>query len=307
MEAHHTPVMVREVIAGLRVKSTGSYIDGTLGAGGHSLAILGSVNPPPRVLGIDLDAEALTLAEQRLSAYSGHAVFAQGNFAGIDAIAGQRGFDRADGILLDLGLSSMQVDTAERGFSFRREASLDMRYDRAQAMSAREVVNEFREDSLADVISRLGEERRARRIASAIVRARPIDTTTHLAEVVSRAVGRGPRSRIHPATRTFQAIRMTVNDELGNLERGLEGSVKVLGSGGRLVVISYHSLEDRQTKNFMRRESTDCLCPPEVLECACGHKASLRLVNRRVIKPRADEVAENPRGRGAKMRVAERV
>lgn len=307
MEAHHTPVMVREVVAALRIKSTGSYIDCTLGAGGHSLAILGSTSPPPRVLGIDLDAEALALAEHRLNAYSSHVAFAQGNFAGIDAIAEQHGFNLANGVLIDLGLSSMQVDTAARGFSFRQEASLDMRFDSTQTMTAHQIVNEFREDSLRDIISRFGEERRARRIASAIIRARPIDTTTQLANVVIKAVGRPPRSRIHPATRTFQAIRMTVNDELGNLERGLEGSVDVLGPAGRLVVISYHSLEDRLVKNFMRRESTDCICPQEVIECLCDHKASLKLINRRVITPQADEVAENPRSRSAKMRVAERI
>jgi 16S rRNA (cytosine1402-N4)-methyltransferase len=201
----------------------------------------------------------------------------------------------------------MQVDTGERGFSFRREAQLDMRFDSRQRTTAHEVVNRYSVESLSDVITRWGEEPRARRIAREIVANRPIRTTTQLAEVVRRATGRPARGRIHPATRTFQAIRIEVNREMENLARGLEGAIEVLNAGGRLAVISYHSLEDRLVKQKLRAESSDCICPPGLPQCVCGHKASLRLVNRRVIRPSAGEVQANPRARSARMRVAERI
>ena len=199
----------------------------------------------------------------------------------------------------------MQLDTGERGFSFRHEAQLDMRFDSRQRTTAHEVVNRYSVESLSDVIARLGEEPRARRIAREIVANRPIRTTTQLAEVVRRAKGRPERGRIHPATRTFQAIRMEVNGEMDNLTRGLDGAIDALNAGGRLAVISYHSLEDRLVKQKLRTESSDCICPPGLPQCVCGHKAGLRLVNRRVIRPSIGEVQANPRARSARMRVAE--
>ena len=306
VEARHTPVMVREVLTALQVKPGGSYIDSTLGEGGHSLAILDSV-PEARLLGIDLDNDALGIAKRRLGPHHDRAVVVQGNFANLDAIAEQHGYRPAEGVLFDLGLSSLQVDTGSRGFSIRREARLDMRFDSAQRMTAYQVVNEYPERSLADIIFRLGEEPRARRLARAIVRRRPIETTTELAQVVAGAMGATGRGRIHPATRTFQAIRIAVNRELDNLRSGLEEAIEVLRAGGRLVVVSYHSLEDRLVKGTLRSEASDCICPPGTPACICGHAARVREVGRRVVKPTAEEVQSNPRCRSARMRVAERI
>ena len=298
--------MVQEVLEALRVKSGGSYIDCTVGEGGHSLAILKAA-PEARVLGIDLDPDALEVARRRLAGQSGNVSLVHGSFAALDDIAGEHGFKPADGVLLDLGLSSLQVDTGKRGFSFRREARLDMRFDPTQETTAYEVVNEFSEAALSDTIWRLGEEPRARRVARAIVTHRPIDTTTRLAEVAARALGRRAGGRIHPATRVFQAIRMAVNNELENLRQGLERAVAILVGRGRLAVISYHSLEDRLVKGTLRREASECICPPGTPECTCRHTPSLSLVVRRVIKPSPDEVRANPRSRSARLRVAERL
>ena len=296
--------MVQEVLTALQLKATGSYIDCTVGEGGHSLAILND-ELGVRLLGIDLDSRALDAAKRRLARHRDRITLVRRSFAELDHIADSHRFRPADGILFDLGLSSLQVDTADRGFSFRREAPLDMRFDAEQGKTAYQVVNEYSEASLADTIWRLGEERRARRVARAIVRNRPIETTTQLAELVIRAVGRAAGRRTHPATRTFQAIRMTVNGELENLELGLGQAVKALASGGRLLVLSYHSLEDRLVKGILNRESSVCVCPPGMPECICGHTPSIRLVSRRVIKPTAQEVRANPRSRSARLRVAE--
>ena len=304
VEALHTPVMVREVLEALRVKPGGSYIDCTVGEGGHSLAILDAA-PEASLVGIDLDPQALAVARRRLAGHLDNAILVRGNFAKLDDIAGEHQFVPADGVLFDLGLSSLQVETEERGFSFRREARLDMRFDPAQDITAYQVVNEYSEVSLADTIWRLGEEPRSRRLARAIVRNRPIETTTRLAEVVARALGRTARGRLHPATRTFQAIRMAVNKELENLTLGLEKAVKVLAHGGRLAVISYHSLEDRLVKRTLSREASGCICPPATPECTCGHTPVIRLVNRRVIRPTPAEVRANPSSRSARLRVAE--
>jgi 16S rRNA (cytosine1402-N4)-methyltransferase len=298
--------MVDEVLAALDLKVGGRYVDCTVGEGGHSLAIL-EAGSDIRVLGIDLDAEARQVAKRRLGGYGDGALVVGGNFADVGTIADENGFTAADGVLFDLGLSSLQIDTDKRGFSFRREARLDMRFDTGQTTTAHELVNEYPEDLLADVISRLGEEPGARRIARAVVRSRPIETTTGLANVIARAAGRAGRRRIHPATRTFQAIRMAVNSELENLQRGLGQAIQALGSAGRLVVISYHSLEDRLVKSTLRREASSCVCPPGTPVCVCGHSATVRLVHRKVIKPTDREVAENPRSRSARLRTAERI
>ena len=296
--------MVREVLEGLRVEPGGLYIDCTVGEGGHASAILDS-QPEASLLGIDLDPEALAVATERLRGYQNEIVLARGNFAELDGIAEEQGFKPADGILFDLGLSSLQVDTGERGFSFLREGPLDMRFDPAQGPTAYEVVNSYSERALAESVWRLGEEPRSRRVARAIVHNRPIETTTQLAEVVERALGGRRGARTHPATRTFQAIRTVVNSELENLGDGLEKAVDMLKAGGRLAVISYHSLEDRLVKRTLRREASGCICPPGSPECVCSHDPKVVPVNRRVIRPEATEIRSNPRSRSARLRVAE--
>lgn len=290
----------------LQVLSGGLYIDCTTGEGGHSLAILRAVSPPPRVIGFDLDAEALKSSTERLQEFEKSVELVHGNYADMVAVVNARGETHVSGVLMDLGISSLQLNVGRRGFSFQHEAPLDMRFDESQTITAADVVNEYSEQELANAIYKYGEERGSRRIAKAILSARPLRTTTQLADVVARSVGR-PRGRIHPATRTFQAIRMVVNGELENVEAGLEQSIQLLEKGGRLAVISYHSLEDRLVKNILRRESRDCICPPETPQCVCGHMATLRLVSRRVVKPTKEEIEANPRSRSARLRVAERV
>ena len=298
--------MVQEVLSALQVKAGGRYIDGTAGEGGHSLAILNAVTPTPLVLSLDIDGEALETAVERIGGFAGNSVVVKASYSDLETMAAETGFTNADGTLLDLGLSSLQLDKGERGFSFRREAPLDMRFDTSQALTADTIVNGYSEADVADIIYRHGEERRSRRIARAIVNNRPIRTTTRLAEIVSDSVGRR-RGRIHPATRTFQAIRIAVNDELSNIQKGLEGAVNVLGAGGRLAVISYHSLEDRIVKNTLRLMASDCICPPSVPQCVCEHEPTVRIVNRRVIRPTSEEVSANPRSRSARLRIAERI
>ena len=293
------------MLAALQVKPGGVYVDCTTGEGGHAEAILRAVSPSPRLIGFDLDSEALKAASDRLKDFEQHVELIHGNYADMTAAANARGITQVDGVLMDLGISSLQVNVGRRGFSFQQEAPLDMRFDEGQTVTASNVVNEYSEQDLANAIYKYGEERASRRIARAIVNARPLRTTTQLADVVAKSVGR-PRGRIHPATRTFQAIRMVVNGELENVQQGMEQAIPLLRQGGRLAVISYHSLEDRLVKNALRRESRDCVCPPETPVCVCGHIASVRLVNRRVMRPNKEEVAANPRSRSARLRVAER-
>ena len=288
----------------LDVRSGGRYIDCTVGEGGHSVEMCKAADPAPRVLGLDVDEEALATARKRLG---GDATLVLGSYRELKRLAEGNGFIPADGVLLDLGLSSLQLESGNRGFSFLRPGPLDMRFDRSQELTAHHVVNEYGEEDLADLIYTLGEERKSRRIARAITRSRPIEDTVELAEVVRRSMGRQPRRKTHPATRTFQAIRMETNGEMAAIEEGILGAIEVLGPGGRLAVISYHSLEDRLVKRLLARESSSCVCPPEAASCRCGHTPSVRLVNRRVMKPSRAEVETNPRSRSAKLRVAERI
>ena len=299
--------MEREVVNALGVKPGGRYVDCNIGDGGHSRAILTAAEPSPRILGLDLDADAIEAASHELASFGSGAALAEANFANVADVAREHGFLGADGVLFDLGFSSRQIETPSRGFSFLREARLDMRFDPGAGESAYDVVNTYAEAALAGIIFGLGEERASRRIAGAIVRNRPIETTTELARVVAMAKGRPRRSRAHPATRTFQALRMHVNGELENLEQGLEQAIEVLGPGGRLVAISYHSLEDRLVKRTLGREAADCVCPPAMPQCVCGHSARLTLVSRRVVRPSSDEVKANPRSRSARMRVAQKI
>jgi len=304
VEVHHSPVLLQEVVAALRPGPGGRFVDCTVGEAGHSVAVL---ERGARVLGIDLDSVALGVARGRLEKHGDRVHLVAGSYADLETIASGHGYVPADGVLFDLGISSLQIDTAARGFSIQRESRLDMRFDSAQELTAHEVVNTYSEREIADLIYQFGEEPSSRRIARAIVRGRPINTTTELADIVVNAVGRRPKSRTHPATRTFQAIRMTVNQELENVRNGLEGAVRVLASAGRLAVISYHSLEDRLVKRFLKLESSDCICPPTTPLCVCGHTARMSLVSRRVIKPSAQELEANPRSRSARLRVAERI
>jgi 16S rRNA (cytosine1402-N4)-methyltransferase len=280
----HQPVLLEPAIAGLQPLpgSRQRFLDGTFGGGGHTRALLEATEPDGIVL----------------------------NFADLAAVARLRGMAPLDGVLLDLGLSSFQLDQPERGFAFRHEGPLDMRFDPERGVPASDLVNTLPEAELADLIWRFGEEPGSRRIARAIARARegePIETTTRLAELVSRAVG-GRRGRdTHPATRTFQALRIATNAELAALDMALNGALDVLSPGGRLAVIAFHSLEDRMVKRFIERESASCLCPTDVPVCVCGHTPRLRKVTRRAVRPDAAEMAANPRARSAVLRVAERL
>lgn len=302
----HIPVMVAEVVEALGVKPGGRYIDGTVGAGGHSAAILDRAGAAGRILGIDADPDAIRLAETRLRKYGQAVVLVNDNFVNMNVIAREHGFTSADGILLDLGLSSMQVGATGRGFSFQFDAPLDMRFSPAQEITAADIVNSYPEVELARLLFEYGEERHSRRIAGEIVQSRPVRTTLELAQIVGRVVG-GRYSRVHPATKTFQALRIAVNNELSNLETALKEAVDLLGHGGRLVVISYQSLEDRIVKQFLKREVTGCFCPPGMPVCQCGHAPTMKLVSKRVIVPSEAEVLMNPRSRSARMRVAERL
>ncbi len=298
--------MVGEVLRGLRIRPGGAYVDCTIGDGGHALEILGAVSPPPRLLGIDLDAEAVARARERLERAGMQAVVVRDSYEALGRIARETGFRPMDGILFDLGVSTLQIESGNRGFSFQKEGRLDMRFDRRQELDAYALVNRGSEKELAGIIRVHGEEPGARRLARAIVRARPVETTAQLAGVVASAIRR-PRGKTHPATRVFQALRIAVNRELDRLRSGLEEAVDALAPGGRLAVVSYHSLEDRVVKEFMRRESASCVCPPDAPACVCDHTPSLAPVTRRVERPSATETRANPRSRSALLRVAERI
>jgi len=283
-------------------------VDCTLGAGGHSRLLLERISPNGRLLAIDRDEAAVAAAEERLGGTGSNPVLVHADFAEVARVAREAGFERVDGVLFDLGLSSDQLDDPRRGFSFRLDGPLDMRMDAHTPVTAERVVNEMSERDLATIIRRLGEERWAARIARFIAERRPLKTTREVAAAVEAAIPRGAwPPDIHPATRTFQALRMHVNDELGSLESGLRGALDILGPGGRMVVISFHSLEDATVKRFFAEESRDCLCPPRQPVCTCAHRASLRVLTRKPVRPTAEEVSANPRSRSARLRAAERL
>jgi len=308
MQIQHVPVMLAEVLRYLQPRPGGHYIDGTLGGGGHTAAILAQSAPDGQVLGIDTDVQALARVQERLaeSVSNGRLVLAHGNFAELARIVNEAGFVSIQGVLLDLGFSSHQMDNPQRGFSFSADGPLDMRLDQSEAVSAADLVNSASEHELADIFWRYGEETRSRQIARRIVRERAkgeITSTARLAELIAAGVPY-KYGAIHPATRSFQALRIAVNHELERLETVLPQIVDIL-SAGRMVIISFHSLEDRIVKEFMRREATDCLCPPRIPVCVCGHKARLRLLTSKPVTPTAEEVIANPRARSAKLRAAE--
>jgi len=302
----HIPVLLDEVIAGLQPQRGDYFVDCTVGLGGHAAAILEKISPPGRLLGIDADPEAIKLSQDKLSDYGEAVTLVNDNFVNLEAICKRYHFHPVDGILFDLGVSSLQLDTAERGFSFHLDAPLNMSFDTGQELTASDIVNSFSEQELAKLIEKYGEERHSRRIARYIVQNRPIATTVELASLVERALS-GKRARIHPATRTFMALRIAVNNELQNLELALKQTINLLRPGGRLTVVSYHSLEDRIVKQFMRYAASSCLCPPGTVVCRCGHVPTLKLISRKVIKPTSLEIESNPRSRSAKLRIAERL
>ncbi|HEV2238299.1 MAG TPA: 16S rRNA (cytosine(1402)-N(4))-methyltransferase RsmH [Ktedonobacterales bacterium] len=304
----HVPVMPDQALAALAVAPGARVLDGTLGGGGHTALLLAA---GARVLGIDADAAALARVGARLAAAvaTGQLLLRQGNFAQLDVIAAAADFLPLAGVLLDLGLSSDQLGTPARGFAFATDGPLDMRFDPTRGQPAADLLNALDETVLADLIFRYGEERRSRAIARRIVAARArarITTTAALARLVAEAAPGRPGG-IHPATRTFQALRIAVNDELASLEAALPRAVAALAPGGRLAIITFHSLEDRIVKQFIRQEARDCICPPSLPECVCGHTATLRDLTRHPIAATPEEVAANPRARSARLRVAERL
>ena len=304
-DSGHISVLYQAVLEYLSVKPGNSYLDGTVGVGGHASAILNASSPDGRLLAMDCDPAALSFAGERLAQYGDRVVFVRSSFDQMGEQAARLGFGQLDGILLDLGLSSRQLDDPARGFAFRHDGPLDMRLDPDAELTGASLVNECSQDELANIIYRFGEERDSRRIARAIVAARPLSTTGELARIVSSAVRRRER-KIHPATRTFQALRIAVNRELEALSTALPQALPLLRPGGRLAVIAFHSLEDRIVKQFFRREAQDCVCPPDQPVCTCVHQATLDILTQRPIRPSADEVGRNSRSRSARLRVAER-
>jgi 16S rRNA (cytosine1402-N4)-methyltransferase len=308
---HHLSVMPDEVIRFLAPKPGGIYVDGTVGGGGHAALILETSAPDGRLIGFDRDAEALRAAAERLLTFGDRVRLVQGNFTGLaDHLTGI-GVERIDGLLLDLGVSSHQLDSGERGFSFQQDARLDMRMDPTSGATAADLVNTLPEEDLAGIIREYGEERWARRIAAFIAKARveaPIETTLRLVDIIKGAIPKGAwEERLHPATRTFQALRIAVNDELANLEKGLDLGVRMLNRGGRVVVISFHSLEDRIVKKSLRRFSQGCTCPKGLPYCICGGTPLVRVLTGKPVSAGAAEVESNPRARSARLRAAEKL
>jgi 16S rRNA (cytosine1402-N4)-methyltransferase len=301
----HEPVLYQEIIHALHPKSGARYVDGTLGAGGHAAGLLAGSEPDGKLLGLDVDPQALELARQKLAQFGERAWIRKASYTSLPNQLVEMGWEGVDGILLDLGASSMQFDTAQRGFSFLVEGPLDMRFDPMNPLSAAEIVNQWPEQELADLIFAYGEDPAARRIARAIVSARPVKGTRQLASLIERVQPR--RGAHHPATLTFQALRIAVNDELEAVKKTLPLAVQALRPEGRLAVISFHSLEDRLVKEFFRRESKACICPPRQPICTCGHEASIKEITRRPITPTEEEINKNSRARSAKLRVAEKL
>ena len=301
----HVPVMMREVLNALDVQPGGRYVDCTLGGAGHAEAILERAQPGGTLVGIDADAAAIERGRERLARFGDDVKLVQGNFRDLGDICRQMEFAPVNGVLMDLGLSSFQL-AEERGFSFRDDAPLDMRFS-GEGITASEIVNQWSEAELADLIFKYGEDPASRKIARRIIASRPIGTAAQLAKAVEQAVGSRAYLKSHPATRTFQALRIAVNQELATLAAALPQAYSLLGFGSRHAVLSYHSLEDRIVKEYIRQESRDCICPPGPPVCTCGHKATLRPVTKGAMKPTLAEVAANPRARSARLRAAERI
>ncbi len=311
MEFNHTSVLLEESIDNLHIRPDGIYVDGTLGGGGHSSAICEKLSADGLLIGIDRDRDALSAAEERLRTYPCRKELVQSNYAEIKQVLRELDIEAVDGAILDLGVSSFQLDNADRGFSYMQDSPLDMRMDQDAPFSAYDVVNGYDQAELTRIISSYGEERWASRIATFIVKARrekPLTTTGQLVEVIKAAIpAKARREGPHPAKRTFQAIRIEVNDELGQLQRAMEEFCDVLRPGGRLCVISFHSLEDRIVKEVMNRRADPCTCPKEFPVCVCGKKADIQKITRKPICPQEKETENNPRARSAKLRVCEKI
>ena len=306
----HRPVLLEECLDALCIRPDGVYVDGTLGRAGHSLEIARRLTTG-RLIGIDRDETAITAAKERLRDYLDHVTLVHSNFDRIGEILEELNISGVDGMLFDLGVSSPQLDDAQRGFSYMHDAPLDMRMDRTAALDARQVVNQWPYEELRRILYDFGEERYAPAIAKGICRARetaPIETTLQLVDVIKSAMPpQALREKQHPAKRSFQAIRIAVNDELGAVRQGMEAAIDHLNPGGRLVVITFHSLEDRIVKNVFQDAAKGCTCPPSFPVCVCGHKPKIKILTKKPIIATREEVEENPRSRSAKLRVAERV
>ena len=307
MEFAHLSVMPQECIDGLNIKPDGIYVDATTGGGGHSYLIAERLSEKGRLICFDRDDDALAAAGKRLSKFN-NVTFVKSNFEHVEQVLREMGVSAIDGILFDLGVSSYQLDNAERGFSYMKDAPLDMRMDRSEGLSAYDVVNSYDRRELTRIISTYGEERFAPAIAAAIERSRPIETTLQLAEVIRNAMpAAARREKQHPAKRTFQALRIEVNGELKAEETAVSAAVGLMAKGGRIAVISFHSLEDRIVKQIFAKEAKGCTCPPDFPVCVCGKKPALKLITKGALEATDQEKEENPRSRSAKLRVAERV
>lgn len=310
MEFQHKSVLLQECIDALNIRPDGIYLDGTLGGAGHSSQIARRLTEGGRLIGVDRDRTALAAAKERLAPYADRVTLVHSNFAEIDAILDSLGIPAVDGMLFDLGVSSPQLDDASRGFSYMADAPLDMRMDKDDALTAGAVVNTWPQGELRRILYDYGEERYAPQIAAAICRARekaPVETTLELVDIIRSAMpAQALREKQHPAKRSFQAIRIAVNDELGELPPMLDAAEKNLKSGGRLAVITFHSLEDRIVKKKLQELAQGCICPPEFPVCVCGRKPKVKLITRKPIVSNEEELAENPRARSAKLRVAEK-
>jgi len=302
----HIPVLYHEIIQALNPQTGGLYIDGTVGAGSHAKGILEASSPNGRLLGLDLDPEAIELSRSHLEHFRSRIILKRASYTTLQQQLDSVGWTQVDGILLDLGVSSMQLDKARRGFSFRADAPLDMRFDPDGLVTASDLVNDLSERELADIIYKFGEERKSRQIAREIIKQRPIYSTKQLAKIVGKVV-KSKRGKINPATRTFQALRIATNEELKSLRSVLPQAVGCLAPGGHLAIISFHSLEDRIVKQYFRRESQDCICPPENLICTCNHLATIKVLTKRPVRPGEEELHANPRSRSSRLRVVEKL
>lgn len=311
MDFKHEPVLFDQCIKGLEIKPDGVYVDGTLGGGGHSTGICSALNENGTLIGIDRDKDALVAASKRLEKFNCRKLFVQSNYSDIKDILHQVGIDKIDGALLDLGVSSFQLDNPERGFSYMNQATLDMRMSQEDSFTAFDVVNEYDKNHLTNIISKYGEERWASRIADFIVKARkdkPIETTFELVDVIKAAIpASARRTGPHPAKRTFQAIRIEVNDELSQLEKAVEEFCDVLNVNGRLCIITFHSLEDRIVKDIFNKRANPCTCPKEFPVCVCGKRADVKKITGKPIQPVEQEKEDNPRSRSAKLRIIEKI
>lgn len=308
-QALHVPVMWKEVVSYLVKPKYKVFLDCTVGLGGHSLKILEASPPDVYLVGIDVDPQALAIAEETLYPYKERTCLVRGNFADLDRVIANAGISRVDGVLMDLGVSSMQIDEPGRGFSFIKDGPLDMRMDQTLGTPISDDINRLSVQELEKIIRNFGEERFARRISLSIAKARekaPILTTLQLANIITNSKPRSDE-KIHPATRTFQALRIYKNQELKNLELGLEKAISILNPGGRICVISFHSLEDRIVKSTFRSLAQGCICPPKTPKCICNQRPQLKIITKRPVKPSKEEIIQNPRSRSAKLRVAEKL